>query len=106
MSEDINIHHQCHIMKPVSSLLNGGTKAKPNYSVHFDDGITILLKTVNDELVYSNMLSVGLDTYFLKKGKWPSGKNLEKRVTLACEFVQKNIKNNRYRKKLKDEPEE
>lgn len=93
-------------MKPISSLVNGGTKTKPRYSVHFDDGITLILKTEKEELVFENMLSVGLDTYYLKKGKWPSGKNLEKRVDLAVAFIQKNIKNNRYRKKLKDEPEE
>lgn len=93
-------------MKPVSSLLNGGTKKNPRYSVHFDDGITLIVKTVDDKIVYENMLSVGLDTYYLKKGKWPTGKNLEKRVELASEFINKNIKNNRYRKKLKDEPEE
>lgn len=93
-------------MKPTSSLINGGTKAKPRYSVHFDDGITLILKTENDTLVYENMLSVGLDTYYLKNMRWPTGKNLEKRVELAVAFINKNIKNNRYRKKLKDEPEE
>lgn len=92
-------------MKPISSLINGGTKTNPRYSVHFDDGMTIILKTVNGELIYENMLSVGLNTYYLKKGKWPTGKNLEKRVELAVAFISKNIKNNRYRKKLKDEPE-
>ena len=93
-------------MKPVSSLLNGGTKKNPRYSVHFDDGITLIVKTVDEQIVYENMLSVGLDSYYLKKGKWPTGKNLEKRVELASQFINKNIKNNRYRKKLKDEPEE
>lgn len=93
-------------MKPVSSLLNGGTKKNPRYSVHFDDGITLIVKTVDEQIVYENMLSVGLDSYYLKKGKWPSGKNLEKRVELASQYINKNIKNNRYRKKLKDEPEE
>lgn len=93
-------------MKPISSLLNGGTKKNPRYSVHFDDGITLILKTVDACLVYENMLSVGLDTYYLKKGKWPSGKNLEKRVELAIAYINKNIKNNRYRKKLTDDVEE
>ena len=93
-------------MKPVSSLLNGGTKKNPRYSVHFDDGITLIVRTVDDDIVYENMLSVGLDSYYLKKGKWPKGANLEKRVELAKEFINKNIKNNRYRKKLKDESEE
>ena len=93
-------------MKPVSSLLNGGTKKNPRYSVHFDDGITLIVKTVDEQIVYENMLSVGLDSYYLKKGKWPAGRNLEKRIELASQFINKNIKNNRYRKKLKDEPEE
>jgi hypothetical protein len=93
-------------MKPVSSLLNGGTKKSPRYSVHFDDGITMIMKTENGDLVYENMLSVGLESYYLKKGKWPRGKNLEERIELCKQFIQKNIKNNRYRGKLKDEPEE
>jgi hypothetical protein len=73
--------------------------------VHFDDGITLIIKTVNDQLVYDGMLSTGLDSYYLKKGKWPSGKNLDERMELAVAYVQKNKKNNRYRKKLEDEPE-
>ncbi len=93
-------------MKPIGSLLNGGTKARPRYSVHFDDGMTIIIKTENDTLKYDNMLSVGLDSYFLKKGKWPTGKNLEKRVELAVAYITKNVKNNRYRKKLTDDQEE
>ena len=93
-------------MKPVSSLFNGGTKKNPRFSVHFDDGITLILYTKNDELLYENMLSVGLDSYYLKKRKWPSGKNLEKRMELAIAFITKNKKNNRYRKKLEDESEE
>lgn len=93
-------------MKPVSSLLNGGTKKNPRYSVHFDDGITMIIQTKDNDLVYENMLSVGLDSYYLKNAKWPSGKNLEKRIELCRQFIQKNIKNNRYRGKLKDESNE
>ena len=93
-------------MKPVSSLLNGGTKKNPRYSVHFDDGITMIMKTVDGEIQYESMLSVGLNSYYLKKGKWPTGKNLEKRVELCREFINKNIKNNRYRSKLKDDIDE
>lgn len=93
-------------MKPISSLSNGGTKTNPRYSVHFDDGITIILTTKNNELVFDGMLSTGLESYYLKKGKWPAGKNLEKRMELATAYINKNKKNNRYRKKLEDEPEE
>lgn len=86
-------------MKPISSLVNS-TKSHenhPRFSVHFDDGMTILLHTVKDELVYENMLSVGVGSYYLTTGKWPTGKNLEKRVRLSVEYIQKNIKNNRYK---------
>jgi hypothetical protein len=105
MLQNIGIHNQYRVMKPISSLSNGGTKKNPRYSVHFDDGITIIIKLNNDEFVYDGMLSTGLDSYYLKKGKWPSGKNLDKRMELAIAFVNKNIKNNRYRKKVDDEPE-
>ncbi len=103
MLQDNSIRYQHHFMKPISSLVNGGTKQKPRYSVHFDDGITLIVHMSGDEIVYENMLSVGLDTYYLKTGKWPKGKQLEKRLNLAKEFIGKNKKNNRYRKKLADE---
>ena len=45
------------------------------------------------------MLSVGPDTYFIVKGKWPSGKNLDKRVKLSQEWINKN--KNRYKKSEK-----
>jgi hypothetical protein len=92
-------------MKPISSLITGGTKTNPLFSVHFDDGITLILETKNDDLMYNSMLSTGLDSYFLKKGKWPAGKNLQNRIDLAIAFINKNKKNNRYRKKLDNEPE-
>jgi hypothetical protein len=93
-------------MKPVSSLSNGGTKTRPRYSVHFDDGITLIVNFKDGVIQYESMLSVGLGSYYLKKGKWPAGKNLDKRIELADQYINKNIKNNRYRKKLEDEPEE
>jgi len=105
MLQNISIHCEYHIMKPISSLINGGTKKNPRYSVHFDDGITLIVNSKDDKIVYENMLSTGLDSYYLKKGKWPAGKNLEKRIELAEQFINKNKKNNRYRKKLDDEPE-
>ena len=104
MLQNCGICDQYHIMKPTSSLVNGGTKLNPKYSVHFDDGITIFMITRNEKLEYDGMLSTGLDSYYLKLKKWPSGKNLSTRVEMAVEFINKNKKNNRYRKKLKDEP--
>jgi hypothetical protein len=93
-------------MKPISSLSNGGTKLKPRYSVHFDDGITLIINTESNQLVYESMLSTGLDSYYIKKQKWPSGKNLALRIELAIDFINKNIKNNRYKKRKEDDNKE
>ena len=93
-------------MKPISSLSNGGTKAKPRYSVHFDDGITLIINTESNQLVYESMLSTGLDSYYIKKKKWPSGKNLKDRVDMAVAFINKNKKNNRYKKRKDDDIKE
>ena len=92
-------------MKPIGSLVNGkgSGENQPRFSVQFDDGITILLHTVKEQISYENMLSVGVGSYYLKTGKWPKGKALENRVNMAIEYVQKNIKNNRY-KQIKNEP--
>lgn len=62
-------------------------KDAETFCVDFDDNITLIL---DRDLQYRNMLSVGLSSYFLDKGKWPTGKNLEKRITLASEWVNKN----------------
>ena len=43
------------------------------------------------------MVSTGPDSYYLTKGKWPKGKNLEKRIDLGVALIKKNLKNNRYR---------
>ena len=71
--KDNRIYCQYTTMKPTGSLLNSKASDKnhPRFAVHFDDGMTIIMETVKGELVYENMLSVGPDTYFLKKGKWP-----------------------------------
>ena len=84
-------------MKPIGSLVNTkiSTDTNPRFAVHFDDGMTILLHTIKDTLTYENMLSVGPDTYYLKTGKWPKGKNLQKRIDLAIEYVENNKKRNR-----------
>lgn len=93
-------------MKPISSLSNGGTKSKPRYSVHFDDGITLIINTESNQLVYESMLSTGLDSYYIKKKKWPAGKNLKDRVEMAIAFINKNKKNNRYKKREDDDTKE
>ena len=85
-------------MKIISSLYNGGGELAARYSVHFDDGITILLIKKKDVFEYENMISTGLECIIFTKG-WPRGKSLEKRVKMAEEFVANNIKRNRYKKR-------
>ena len=97
--EDYWIYCQYIIRKPTSSLLNSKKTDRnhPRFSVHFDDGMTIIIETVKSELVYENMLSVGIGSYYLKKGKWPTGKNLETRIEMSIEYIKNNIKRNRYK---------
>lgn len=63
------------------------------FAASFDDGITIIL---NDHLDYHNMLSVGPDSYYIRKNKWPTGKNLTNRVLAVQHWINKN--KNRYKK--------
>ena len=64
------------------------------YCVDFDDGITIMM---NESHSVVNMLSTGLDSYFLQKFKWPTGKNLEKRKQLGEAWLTRNKR--RYKNK-------
>ena len=87
-------------MKVISSLRfkrDGETR----YSVHFDDGITIIARHVDDQFEYVNMLSVGADTYFTRKHKWPDKRNINTRMQHVKQFMERNIKNNRYKKQDK-----
>ena len=59
------------------------------FAVSFDDGITIIL---DKNLDYMTMLSVGPESLFLRTGKWPVGKRLQKRVDLGAAWVNKNKK--------------
>lgn len=86
------------VVKIISSLYNGGGESSGRYSVHFDDGITVLIVKKGDGFEYENMLSTGLNSVLFTKG-WPKGKNLDKRFKMACEFVTNNIKRNRYKKR-------
>ena len=66
------------------------------FAVEFDDGIVVIL---DKNLSYYSMLSLGTDSYYIKKRKFPKGKNLEKRVTLGQEWINRN--KNRYKKSNK-----
>ena len=63
------------------------------FAASFDDGITTILDA---DLQYKNMLSTGLDSYFIKKGKWPTKKNIQRRVEMMTEWIMRNKK--RYKK--------
>lgn len=63
------------------------------FAVEFDDGITVIL---NDKLEYHSMLSVGLDSVFLRTNKWPTKANMTKRIDLSKVWIEKN--KNRYKK--------
>lgn len=74
------------------------------FTAWFADGIVIIYHYINEQLQYDSMLSVGLDSYFLNTGKWPTDNNIKKRTTLVSEWVLKNI--NRYKpiKEMKQHP--
>lgn len=63
------------------------------FAAGFDDGITVIL---DQELQYKNMLSTGLDSYFIKKNRWPTAKNMQRRVEMMIEWIMRNKK--RYKK--------
>jgi|TARA_B110000196_G_C20664433_1_gene438956 hypothetical protein len=92
-------------MKITGTLRNTAFN-KEIFHVHFDDGMTINIRRTGKTFLYDNMVSKGLDSYFLKKGKWPKGKNLEKRMEMGVALIERNIKNNRYRTKKEQKENE
>ena len=66
------------------------------YATDFEDGITLIL---NPKFAVVNMISTGQESYYIEKGKWPKGKNLEKRTGLAIKWIERN--KNRYHKDKK-----
>ena len=85
-------------MKITGSLKDKNKDNIPVFHVYFEDGMTIDLSKIKESWKCTGMLSTGLNSYYLKTGKWPSGSNLNKRVELGVAFIEKNIKNNRYKK--------
>lgn len=85
-------------MKVTGSLKDVKQDKTVVYHVYFDDGMTIDFKNSGHEWEQCGMLSTGLNSYYLRTGKWPVGKNLQKRIELGVAFIEKNIKNNRYKK--------
>ena len=63
------------------------------FAASFDDGMVIIL---SDRLEYHNMLSTGLQSYYIRRGRWPTGKNLTNRVLAVKHWIMKN--KNRYKK--------
>ena len=63
-----------------------------NYAVTFGDGVTVIL---GEKFEYLNMISCGLDSYYMKKWKWPTTKNINARILLGITWIEKN--KNRYK---------
>ena len=58
------------------------------FSVRFDDGIVVIIDRVGkDKWVKGNIISIGMDSYYITKDKWPKGKNLEKRIDAAKDHI-------------------
>lgn len=77
-------------MKIVGARWNASSSI---YSTEFSDGIILCTKENNERV---SMVSIGQDSYFLEKGKWPTKKNLEKREDMTAEWISRNEK--RYKK--------
>ena len=76
------------------------TKLKTDwYSVEFNDGILLNIKYEKGKSSWSDigpMCSLGLDSYFCKKGYFPKGNNLKKRLLLGTDMIKSRMK--RYRR--------
>jgi hypothetical protein len=60
------------------------TKQKCNkYTATFDDGIILTLESNGDNWKVISQCSIGLNSYYCKYGKYPSGNNLKIRVDMA-----------------------
>ena len=82
----------------ITGTLRNTAHNKEVFHVYFDDGITINIKRSKaGKFEYDGMISTGLDSYYLKKKKWPKGANLDKRINLGVALIEKNLNNNRYR---------
>tara|TARA_S200002703_G_C3614338_1_gene188620 strand:+ start:183 stop:458 length:276 start_codon:yes stop_codon:yes gene_type:complete len=78
---------------------------KDDYVVEFSDGILLHVKFINGQLECYNMCSLGTDSFFMKRGSFPKGKNLSKRVELAQDTI--NARQRRYKKReISDESTE
>jgi len=71
-------------------------ESNSTYCADFDDGITVIF---DEQYAVTNMLSVGIGSYYLETGKWPTGKNLAKRTEMATAWIDRN--KNRYKKSKK-----
>jgi hypothetical protein len=70
------------------------------YSVEFCDGILLVIKYTQGSDTWSDvgpMCSLGVDSYYIKKGRFPSGNNLRKRLVMGTDMIKSRI--NRYKKK-------
>jgi hypothetical protein len=69
------------------------------YSVEFNDGILLDIEYNKGEVsgTPKRMCSIGIDSYFMKKGHFPAGHNLKKRLMLGLDVIKQRIR--RYKRK-------
>ncbi len=70
-------------------------KPTVKFNAWFNDGIVVIYDYYKDSLNYNTLLSVGPESSYIKTGKFPTKKSLEKRQTMVEEWVSKN--KNRYK---------
>lgn len=68
------------------------------YCVEFNDGILLNIRYLQGRVSGSpeHMCSVGVDSYFYRKGYFPKGNNLRQRLMLGVDTIKQRIK--RYRR--------
>jgi len=64
------------------------------FSATFDDGLIIIYEYNSDSntIEYLYMVSVGLDSVYLKTHKKPGEKNMNKRLSMVETWIEKNKK--------------
>jgi len=63
---------------------------KNSFSIVFDDGIIMQLNIdKKGEPIIGPLCAFGINSYYFKKGKYPTGKNLQQRVDMAMAVINK-----------------
>ena len=85
-------------------IISTSRLSKNTYNIEFDDGIVLTLDKSGTDFTVVSQCSLGTDTYFTKRNKFPKGQNLNKRILMGGEMIEK--RSNRYKKYEKESEEE